>query len=237
VGVPYAELQRARLGGVALVRNHEFPGHVISWQFAPPAYDQSVAILVPNATPTGFKVIAYNLEPTPVRATMTGWNIDPGIWEITQGIDTNGDDTADLDITNSTAVFERTGALEFTFAPRTTTILTLKLKTPGTPYWQRPDLGMDRDDVQIFGREVRVRVHSLGSVPSPATTVVFRNRGGEIIAREKIGPLPAPLDLFPQSVVVALTLPDGAVTSGGTVEIDPDHQIEEITHLNNVVKL
>ncbi|HUJ72978.1 MAG TPA: LamG-like jellyroll fold domain-containing protein [Verrucomicrobiae bacterium] len=237
VGVPYAELQRARLGGVALVRNHEFPGHVISWQFAPPAYDQSVAILVPNATPTGFKVIAYNLEPTPVRATMTGWNIDPGIWEITQGIDTNGDDNADLDITNSTATFERTGALEFTFAPRTTTILTLKLKTPGTPYWQRPDLGIDRDDVQVFGREVRVRVHSLGSVPSPATTVVFRNRAGEIIATEKIGPLPAPLDLFPQTTVVALTLPDGAVAAGGTVEIDPDHQIEEITRLNNVVKL
>ena len=133
--------------------------------------------------------------------------------------------------------FERTGAIEFTFAPRTTTILTLKLKTPGTPYWQRPDLGMDRDDVQVSGREVRVRVHSLGSVPSPATTVAFRNRSGKIIASEKIGPLPAPLDLFPQTTVVALTLPDGAVAAGGTVEIDPDHQIEEITHLNNVIKL
>lgn len=236
VGVPYAELQRARLGGVALVRNNEFPGHVVSWKFAAPAYDESVAILVPNATPTSFKVIACNLEPTPVRATMTGWNIDPGIWEITQGIDTNGDDNADLQLTNSMAAFERSGALEFTFAPRTTTVLTLKLKTPGRPYWQRPDLGIDRGDVQVFGREVRVRVHSLGSVPSPATTVVFRNRAGEIVATEKLHPLPAPVDLYPQTVEVALTLPDGATAAGGTVEIDPGHQIEEITRLNNVAK-
>jgi len=78
VGVPYADLQRARLGGVALVRNHEFPGHVVSWKFAAPANEESVAILVPNATPTGFLVIAFNLETKPLHATMTGWNIDPG---------------------------------------------------------------------------------------------------------------------------------------------------------------
>ena len=107
VGVPYADLQRERLGGIALVRNHEFPGHAVSWNFAAPANDQSVAILVPNATPTRFKVIAYNLETTPVHATMTGWNIDPGIWEITQGIDTNNDDVADGNLTTTTAAFER----------------------------------------------------------------------------------------------------------------------------------
>ena len=78
VGVPTAELQRARLGGVALVRNALYPGHAVSWRFAAPANDQSVAILIPDATPTAFKVIAYNLETTPVQATMTGWNIDPG---------------------------------------------------------------------------------------------------------------------------------------------------------------
>ena len=54
------QLAQRVLGGVALVRNNEFPGHVVSWRFTPPAYDQSVAILVPDAAPTGFKVIAYN---------------------------------------------------------------------------------------------------------------------------------------------------------------------------------
>ncbi len=237
VGVPYADLQRERLGGIALVRNHEFPGHAVSWNFAAPANDQSVAILVPDATPTRFKVIAYNLETTPVHATMTGWNIDPGIWEITQGIDTNNDDVADGNLTTTTAAFERSSSLEFAFAPRATTVLTLTLKTPGVPYWDRPDLGIDREDVQVHGREVLVRVHSLGSVPSPATTVVIRNRNGEIISTEKLGPIPPPLDLYPKTANVELTLPDGTGAAGCAIEIDPDHKLEEITRLNNVVKL
>jgi Concanavalin A-like lectin/glucanases superfamily len=234
VAVPYVDLQRARLGGIALVRNGTFPGHVISWRFASPANDQSVAILIPNATPTNFTVIAYNLETKPVHATMTGWNIEPGIWDIAQGIDTNDDDNTDLDITDSTEKLERTSSLEFTFAPRASTILTLKLKKLGTPYWQRPDLGISRDDIQGNGRELRVLVHSLGSVSSPATTVVVRNRDGDVITAQKLDPLPAPLDLFPKTAELTFTLPDVGV---GSVEIDPDHQIEEITRLNNVVKM
>jgi hypothetical protein len=237
VGMPNVDLQRARLGGVALVRNGTFPGHVVSWKFATPANDQSVAILVSDATATAFKVIAYNLETTPVRATMTGWNIDPGAWEITQGIDTNSDDNVDLDLTSRTNVFERTSSLELTFAPRATTVLTFKLKKPGTPYWQRPDLGLGPEDVQVRGREVRVKVHSLGSVPSPATTVVFRNCDGKIIAMEKVPSIPAPVDLYPKTADVILTLLDGADATGGTVEVDPDHEIEEITRLNNLVRL
>ena len=53
---------------------------------------------------------------------------------------------------------------------------------------------------------------------------------------EKLPSLPAPLDLYPQTAEVVLTLPDDATAAGGTVEIDPDHQIEEITRLNNIVK-
>ncbi|HUI07437.1 MAG TPA: LamG-like jellyroll fold domain-containing protein [Verrucomicrobiae bacterium] len=237
VGVPTAELQRARLGGVALLRNATFPGHVVSWRFEAPANDQSVAILVPDATPTGFKVIAYNLETMPVRATMTGWDVDPGLWEITQGIDTNDDDIADRDLTSRASDFERTTSLGFTFAPRAATVLTFKLQKPGLPYWERPDLGIDREDVQIQGRELRVRIHSLGAKPSRATTVVFHNRAGEIVSRTKLWALAAPVDLHPQTADVTLRLPEGEEAAGGVVEIDPDHQLEEVTRLNNAVRL
>jgi hypothetical protein len=74
-------------------------------------------------------------------------------------------------------------------------------------------------------------------VPSPETTVVFRDRAGKIIATEKIGPLPGPVDLHPKTTDIVLTLPEGAEAAGGVVEIDPDHRIEEITRLNNAVKL
>jgi len=218
VAVPYVDLQRARLGGIALVRNGTFPGHIVSWRFAPPANDQSVAILIPDARPTNFTVIAYNLETNSVRASMTGWNIEPGLWEV------NGE----------TNRFERSSSLEFAFAPRATTTLKLRLAKPGTPYWQRPDLGIGHEDVRLNGHELRVRVHSLGSVSSPATTVVVRDRAGKIIASKRLDPLPPPLDLFPKTAELTFTLANVDV---GSVEIDPDHQIEEITRLNNVVML
>ena len=95
VNVPTDDLQRARLGGVALVRNAIYPGHTVSWRFTAPARATSVAILIPDATRTQFTVIAYNLEKVPVRATMTAWQVEPGQWEVTEGLDANGDDKID----------------------------------------------------------------------------------------------------------------------------------------------
>lgn len=237
VGVPTIDLQRARLGGVALARNSTVPGHTVSWRFAAPANDQSVAVLLPDATPTAFKVIAYNLSTAPVHATMTGWLVDPGQWEITQGIAANDGDTADSTVETRTAVFERTRSLEFTLPPRATTILTLKLKTPGTPYWKRPDLGLDASDVVVRGREVRVTVHSLGSVAAPASSIALRDATGRVIATAPVPALAAPVDLLPQTATVLLKAPAGANLTGATVELNPDHPFEEITERNNAVKL
>ena len=237
VGVPYAELQRARLGGVALVRNAVFPGHVISWKFAAPATDQSVAILVPSATATEFKVIAYNLETTAVHATLTGWNVDPGGWEIAQGIDSNNDDAADGEVSTRTAPFERSKSVEVTLPPRAATVLTFKLKQPGTPYWQRPDVGIDRQDVTIEGTKLRVRVHSLGSMPAPATTIALRDATGRVLGTANVPPIAAPIDLIPKTADVTVDIPAGASVAGATVELDPDHRVEEITTMNNAVKL
>jgi len=237
VGVPNIDLQRARLGGVALIRNGTFPGHVVSWKFRAPANDQSVAILIPDATTTSFKVIAYNMEETPVRAAMTGWNIEPGEWEITQGLDTRGVDVADQVTETRTALFERSRSVDLTFAPRATTILMFKLKNPGTPYWQRPDLGITNEDVQTNGRVVRVRVHSLGSVAAPAVTVAVRDHTGRIIAKGQLPPLDAPVDLLPKTAEINLVLPEGLSAAEGSVEIDPDHVLQEITLLNNTAGL
>ncbi len=172
-----------------------------------------------------------------MRATMTGWNVDPGTWEVAQGIDTNDDDEADRDVATQETAFGRTQTVGLAFAPRATTVLTFRLKTPGTPYWSRPDLGLDPDDVKIDGHELRVTVHGLGSVPSPVTEMVFRDASGAIRARTDVPALAAPIDLRPKTGTVTLRLPEGADLRGGSVEIDPDHRLEEITRVNNAVKL
>ena len=237
VGVPTVELQRARLGGVALVRNAPFPGHTVSWRFAAPATARSIAILIPRATPTEFKIVAFNLDSQPVRAELTGCNVAPGTWEIVQGIDTNNDDTGDGNLQTRSVPFERTRSVELTFPPRVTTVLTFRRTAPGTPYWQRPDLGLDPQDVVVSGRTVRVTVHSLGSVDAPATQIAVLDRSGRIVATTQIPSIPAPLDLLPKTAEVILELPEGFTPGWDTVVLDPDNRLEEITRRNNTVRL
>ncbi len=227
------EMQRARLGGIALWRNYLYPGHAVSWKFEAPASFESMAILIPNATEGEMKIIAYNLDSTPVTAVMTGWDIQSGRWNITQGIDTDGDDSADTNIEKRREQFERTKELTFTFPPRQTTVITMKCGKKGKSYWSRPDLGISAKDVVLKDRAVEVTVHSIGSVPAPASTVALCAVDGTVIAETEIPALDAPLDFKPKTATVTLAIPAGTKPAGLSVSIDNAEKILEITKRNN----
>jgi hypothetical protein len=231
------ELQRARLGGVALMRNYIYPGNVVSWKFDAPATGQSVGILVPEGTPDHVKIIAYNLDPVAVKAKMTGWEIDPGKWEITQGVQRASADAPLRDVSTRTEEFERSRDVEVTFPPHVTTVLELKLVAKGVPYWSRPDLGIGEDDVKVEGDRVKVTVHSLGSVGAPASKVVLRDRAGKVLATAAVPSIKAPVDLFPKTAAVVLILPAGAEWKGGSVTVESSGKVPEITQRNNRVLL
>jgi hypothetical protein len=230
------ELQRARFGGVALIRNHIYPGNAVSWRFVAPATPTSLGILVPEATTDHVKIIVYNLDAVPVTTQMTGWQIDPGKWEITQGIQASGSGSALTGEKKWRAEFERSRSIPLTFAPHATTVVELKLVSKGVPYWSRPDLGISSDDVKVEGRTMRVTVHSLGAVDAPASKVVLRDRAGKVIATANAGPLKAPLDLYPKTEDVSLSLPAGAEWKGGSVTIEISGDLPEITQMNNRVQ-
>lgn len=235
------ELQRSRLGGVALMRNYCYPGDVVSWRFYKPANDQSVAILIPEGTPDHIKIIAYNLDPVPVTAQMTGWEIDPGQWTMTQGTQQGiGDATPAPDaplenLTTHTVAFERSSSLNITFAPHTTTVIELKLVSKGVPYWSRPDLGIDPEDVKVESGRMTVTVHSLGSVDAPGGSVVLRDRAGKTLATAEVPALKAPLDLEPKTAAVSFALPANADYKGGSVTVECSGKLPEITQMNNSV--
>ncbi len=117
-------------------------------------------------------------------------------------------------------------------------MLTLKLKTPGTPYWKRPDLGISREDVFIQGNTVGVKVHNIGAVDAPAATL--ESDGQKAVKSSPprpIPPPPVPLDLYPKTANVTLTMPAGMQIEGASVVIDPGKNVEEITQRNNRVQL
>jgi hypothetical protein len=230
------ELQRARFGGVALIRNHIYPGNAVGWRFVAPATPSSIGILVPVATPDHLKIIVYNLDAVPVKTQMTGWEIDPGKWEITQGTRGNAETDPVENVSTRPESFERSTSLDFTFAPHTTTVLELKLIEKGMPYWSRPDLGIGEDDVKVEGNHMKVTVHSLGAVDAPASKLVLRDRAGKVLATARAGALKAPLDLLPKTEVVSLTLPRGADCKGGSVSVEISGKMPETTQMNNRVQ-
>jgi hypothetical protein len=172
---------------------------------------------------------------------MTGWQIDPGKWEITQSTQGGeGGAPADAPLQNTTTrtdSFERSTSLDFTFPPHTTTVLELKLITKGIPYWSRPDLGIDPEDIKVDGNHLKITVHSVGSADAPASKVVLRDRTGKTLATANAPAIKAPLDLLPKTAVVTLTPPSKSDLKGATVTIEMNGSQPEITQLNNRVQL
>ncbi|HWA62557.1 MAG TPA: LamG domain-containing protein, partial [Caulobacteraceae bacterium] len=228
-------LQRARLGGIGLMRNWISPGATVSWRFDDDADAEKVAILVRGATPTHFQVIAFNTTARPLRATMTGWNVAAGEWRMTSGVDANGDDRADGAVETRDLPLEKSLGVPVTFAPGTTTVLTFDLATPGPPTETRADLGVGTDDVRRSGRSVEVTVHSLGFLDAPAGEVVVEDAAGKAVAHAPVPPLKAPKDLQPKTAVVRLTLPAGFDAKGAHVRVTLP--VAEVTQLNNAVAL
>jgi hypothetical protein len=229
-------LQRSRLGGMALRRNQITAGHTVSWRFEGPAKATDVAILVEEATPKHFKVVAYNLSDQPVRAKMTGWNIAPGRWRQVSGIDTSGHDRIDGPAETQEVALETSASVPIVFPPHKTAVFTFDLDKEGAPVWDRPDLGIGRDDVKVAGSEVRVTVHSLGAHDAPGGTASVVDASGRVLAQAPIPPLKAPLDLQPKTAEVALHL-NGPAPAGSHVHVALQGDAPEITEMNNDVVL
>lgn len=230
------ELQCSRLGGVALVRGEIYSDYTVSWKFKAPANDESVAILVPVATPSEIKILAYVLQQKSVGATMTAWNVEPGIWELTQGLDLDGDERMDSIVSTRRLNLERSGEVQLSFVPQETTVLSLKLKEKSVPYGLRADLGIGSEDIVLHDATIKVKVHSLGSVDAPASSVALV-QGGKAIATAPVPPIPAPLDLLPKYAEVSLAVPPNVRLQQCSIRIDPEMKLREITLANNVIEL
>jgi hypothetical protein len=237
VAISADELQRSRLGGVARRKKAAiYPAQIVSWSFREPSRWDDLAILIPKATAKEFKVEAFNLSTSTVTADMTGWMVDPGIWELSKGVDTDGDGEPDRDVERTVVEFGRTESLTLEFPPRSDTVIRMRLRKAGAPYWKRPDIGIGKEDVVLNGNTLTVTVHSLGSVNAPASRLVVSDPDGVAIAAADVSSIEAPLDLFPRTVRVVVPLPDGAAVRGLTVTLNQGG-FTEITRMNNTVTL
>jgi hypothetical protein len=231
------DIQTDRLGGVALARiRHIYHQHAVSWSIQAPDDFQSLAVFVPQANATRIDLLAYNLEENTVRAAVTLWDIKPGRWRLVGGRDTNDDQQIDTGRKEELLYLERGDELELSFARRSSTILHLERVEPArTGYFERPDLAIEASGIKIDGNEVKVRVYSQGAVASPVTTLELRNADGKTVAEARVPAMKAPLELGPNWLDVTLTVPPGTDLSSGSILVDPQREIEQITSNNTLV--
>ena len=235
VDLPSDLLQRSRLGGIALKRNLLYPGHLVSWRFGSGAKGEDVAILIQDATPKRFKVLAYNLTDKPVTADMTGWGIASGQWSLRQGLDADGDDAIDGAGEERSVTFERTKAVTLTLPPRQTTIVEMALSMPGDDPAKRADLGIGRGDVTVKGNTITAKVHSLGAIDTGPARLELVDAADRLLTSAPIPTLKAPVDLLPKVASVTLKVPAGMTARGLRVRLVTDQP--QITTLNDAVTL
>ncbi|MDR3145240.1 MAG: LamG domain-containing protein, partial [Treponema sp.] len=84
-------IQYDRLGGVSHKRGScVYPMNRIRWEFRNRGDDEKVAILSPCATDDLIKLVVYNLSEETVRGDIIGFEVKPGKWRLSYGVDTTG---------------------------------------------------------------------------------------------------------------------------------------------------
>jgi|SRR5450631_2373682 hypothetical protein len=88
----------------------------------------------------------------------------------------------------------------------------------------KPEPNFLKDVKIVNGSRMTVTVHSLGSVDAPPARIVLRGGRRKVLATGRAPALNAPLDLYPKTATVSLTLPAGIDWKGGSVTIEPGGQ-------------
>lgn len=231
--IDIAQIQQDRIGGVGHERFSLYPRHYFRWHF-PESRETDVAVMVTFASEQKICFTAFNLSDEDIAAEWIPEDIVPGIWTIQIGTG-NRPETVNWQPKEEREL-EWLHGTKFRFAGGQYTKVELKLREQGIPYWERPDLAIDREDVLVKEDCIRVRVHNIGAVASCETTLILKSPNGEILRSSNIPPIPAPSDLYPKVIEIPLWT-RGLDLEGCEIILDPELKMKEITRMNNQIVL
>lgn len=231
--IDIAQIQKDRIGGVAHERFSLYPRHFIRWEFAP-GEETDVAVLVTKGAPDQICFSAYNMTDKTATAKMTFEDVLPGIWEMKQGCGRMLGESKDTVV--SKVEGRRFDSVLIVFEPGCYTTVELTLSEPGIPYWEQPDLAIEKEDVIVKDSCIRVMVHNIGGRDSVLTTLALKDPNGNVLRSSQIPPIPAPSDLYPKAMEIPLWT-RGINLEGCFIELDPEQRMNEITRNNNIVWL
>jgi hypothetical protein len=221
----------AYTGGFA-TRNKMYHSQAVTWD----GFSTDYAALVRTSRRDQFHAIVFNFRNEPIRGNARFWLLDHGLYEMTTGIDENGDDQIDGAATTKEIEIIRADAVPLELPPRKVTVITLKQKTKLDPIEERADLALAAREITVKDGVVEGVAHNIGSKDVADAVVALVDASGATVKKISLGKLDAPLDLMARRVDFKLEgVP--AERAGWRVVLDPDNAVPEITESNNSVLL
>lgn len=212
-------------------RNKLYRSHGASWE----GFGTQFAALVRAARPDRFEALVYSFADTAMQGHLRLWNATHGRYALTSGIDTDGDDRPDANLARQHLEVVRGEPVAIELPPGQTTALELVREEELDPLRDRADLALSAREISVRGNAVEGVAHNIGSAAA-AAVIALVDEGGRERARQNIGSLEAPLDLYPRRRAFVFEGVAG-IAAGWRVVADPDGQVDEITECNNSVEL
>jgi hypothetical protein len=241
---------RAGLGGAGVTfgaytgaarpwKDGGLPLAAVTWD----APDPDFAAVVLHASETRLRVRLYRIGPD-ARLGMRVWRLRPGRYRVIAGDVTPGERPGHLrcawDHAGAVDVLHRAERIEIDAPSRRDRIVEVRLVEPRELPARLPDLAIHERDLKLdkAKREVRVRVHNLGSAPAAISTLSVRttlasgavHSGGVLFDQEIV---PPSRKLQPGVFETAIPLQTVETVRSIRVELDPDDSILEINEENN----
>lgn len=208
------------------------PGHWVSWEGGGLDY----AALILDAKPDHLKALVHSFHEREQPMTMRVWRLPHGRYDVSIGIDRDGDDQPDEQLhREQKELWRYDGAVEFTAQPGRTVVIELTLLEELDDVRARPDLAIGPGDMIIEDGAVVVTVHNIGGSASPRSRIEVRSSNAELLAVAPIPPLEPPHDLKPKTAKVQIQLDSDA--NPAMIVVDPANEIAEITEANNEVRV
>ena len=208
------------------------PGHWVSWEGGGLDY----AALILDAKPNHLKALVHSFHERDQPMTMRVWRLPHGRYDVSIGIDRDGDDQSDEQLRREERELWRyDGAVEFTARPGQTLVIELSLLEELDDMRTRPDLAVAPDDVAIEDGAIVVTVHNIGGSASAPGRIEVRSADARVLGVAQIPSLEPPRDLQPKTAKVRVPLDSDAKPA--TIVLDPANEIAEITEANNTARI
>lgn len=148
VGVTQHPLWEMLTGGVG--KAYYYPCYFVTWRDTGPNF----AALVARGDSQSLKVLACNFESSTRKVGMNLWRLEPGVYELRMGPDSNNDDLMDRETSRRTfEIYERGQTEWVSLPPRSTQVIEISkkedLEYPVPAFHDRPDLAIGDQDIFV----------------------------------------------------------------------------------------